>query len=490
MKTTKDYLHETIDSILEFKNQKEFKKEYLSIQDGLNTLIEDYTDNGDSMENVMLEFKEKYIKYCTNDSSVRNMGFPDCGNNEASYVGTMYSQLLQQNLINQSGSSPSLTFAEINVIRWLREIVGYENCKVNDLDSVYDVGGIVNYGGTMSNTVAMLLAREKRVPYTMQNGVMNPKEYLVFIPKGISHYSIKSSLMWIGLGASYVEIDTINFKMDKEDLLRKLKLYGKSVMACCVYAGDSRTMTIENLNEIYNIVKGYNDKIWMHVDACHGFSLGFTDKLKHKINGIEKYDSITTDPHKVLMLPYGLSVLLLKKPNDFSHIRSESDLIMKEPFAFGQITPFIGSKSATSIKLWFMFKVLGKKKIGEIIEKRHEIAKYFHSELSEDEYFITLNNVEINSVMFLVVPPYLREETIEEINKFNKSLYDKICIDGKYYLHNFPIEIPENQFNYNGKFYPLRYMSGNDEIKITDIDELIKYLKEITSDDFRENNKE
>ena len=47
-----------------------------------------------------------------------------------------------------------------------------------------------------------------------------------------------------------------------------------------------------------------DENIWLHADACHGFSLGFSEKHKHKIKGIEKFDSISTDPHKVLDLPY------------------------------------------------------------------------------------------------------------------------------------------------------------------------------------------
>lgn len=67
----------------------------------------------------------------------------------------------------------------------------------------------------------------------------------------------------------------------------------------------------------------------------------------------------------------------------------------------------------------------------------------------------------------------------DEINKYNKKLYDKICKDGKYYLHNFPITIPNNKFNYDKQFMPLRYMSGNDLVDEKELDLLIDYLKKI-----------
>lgn len=51
------------------------------------------------------------------------------------------------------------------------------------------------------------------------------------------------------------------------------------------------------------IVKETDENIWLHADACHGFSLGFSEKLKSRISGIELFDSISTDPHKVLAVP-------------------------------------------------------------------------------------------------------------------------------------------------------------------------------------------
>ena len=101
--------------------------------------------------------------------------------------------------------------------------------------------------------------------------------------------------------------------------------------------------------------------IWLHADACHGFSLGFSDTLKHKIKGIERFNSITTDPHKVMNSPYTISALLVRDPAVMKTISSTSDLIMQEDFAFGQITPFLGSRPWMSLKLWFVMKNLGRK---------------------------------------------------------------------------------------------------------------------------------
>lgn len=359
------------------------------------------------------------------------------------------------------------------MIQWLRRIVGYRNKK--NIKNIWDVGGIITYGGTGSNAIAMLLARENHKKNTMKKGIKKPEEFKVIIPKGIGHYSIKSSLMWIGCGDNVLEVPTQDYKYDLTELEKTIRENAGKVMAVVAYVGDSRSMTIDNLEKVADIVKKYDEKIWLHADACHGFSLGFSEKLKGKIKGIEKFDSISTDPHKVLMTPYTVSALLLKNSENLKLITTTSDLIMQESFAFGQVTPFIGSKSWISFKVWCVIKNIGVKNIGKIIEKRHEMAKKFDKKLIKNG-FIVLNDVDINSVMFMFAPNGYSVDEINEINKTIKRIMDE---DGKFFLHQFSINDDNGRIKQGETLYPLRYMSGNDNITEENQDDLIEYIKNI-----------
>ncbi|MFB7669126.1 pyridoxal-dependent decarboxylase [Kitasatospora sp. NPDC056138] len=77
-----------------------------------------------------------------------------------------------------------------------------------------------------------------------------------------------------------------------------------------------------------------------------------TPRLADKLDGIELFDSVTVDPHKVLNVPYGVSALLLRDASALRTVSSYSDLIMQEDFAFGQVTPFTGTKEWTSLRAW------------------------------------------------------------------------------------------------------------------------------------------
>jgi len=402
------------------------------------------------------------------------MGFPDAGNSVASISGAILSDFLQQNLINQSFCGPTATFVEIAVIQWLRDAVGYTNKKANN---IWNVGGIITPGGTSSNTIAVMLARENKFPNAIEDGISNLNKCWMIVPKGIGHYSVKSGQMWTGCGNRLIEVETENVRYNPRELEKTLREHKGRIMCLVAYAGDSRTMTVDNLDQVADLVKKIDPGIWLHADACHGFSLGFSGKLKHKIKGIEKFDSISTDPHKVLATPYVISALLIKDPEKFKTITSKSDLIMQEDFAFGQITPFLGSRSWNSLKLWFLLKNLGKEGVGKMIDKRHELALYLEKRISEEKDFILLNKVQINSVAFLYIGD-IGLDDIETLNSVNIKIHDLILSEGVFHLHQF--SVPDSGVIKKDEIlYPLRFMNGNPNTSKDDIESVIKYVRKI-----------
>ncbi len=274
-----------------------------------------------------------------------------------------------------------------------------------------------------------------------------------------------------------IEVETDNYRYNLKSLEEAIKKNLDKILAIVAYAGDSRTMTVDNFDEIHNIVRSYNEKIWLHADACHGFSLGFSEKLKYKLKGIDKFDSITMDPHKVMLIPYTLSVLVVKDPKQMKKISINSNLIINDDFDLGQITPFLGTKQWESLKLWFMMKNLGKKGLDELITKRHELAKYLEGKLLRDDDFIVINSVGINSVVFL----YRRSIDINNIfalNDVSKKIYQHILEEGFYHLHQFPL--PDSGKIKKGEIiYPLRFMCGNPNTSRQDIDQMIEYVRNV-----------
>lgn len=476
-KESKSIFNRIIDIGIKFKLQKKISSKHLTIDEG-KKLITKFPVEGMTVDEVINDFENLVLPYCTNFSSNNFMGFPDAGNSVASLSGALLYNFMQQNLINQSFCGPSATFVEIAVLQWLRETVGYSVGKVND---IWDAGGIITPGGTSSNTIGIMLAREHKFPGCMESGKFDPDRSWLIVPKGIGHYSVKSAQMWIGCGHRLIEVETKDFRYDLDDLKRKLIEYRGRIMCVVAYAGDSRTMTIDNFNGIADLVRSIDPDVWLHADACHGFSLGFSDMLKDKIKGIERFDSITMDPHKVMTTPYVISTLLVKNPRSLETITSKSDLIMKEQFAFGQVTPFLGSRPWHSLKLWFIMKNLGKKGLDQLIYNRHTLACFLAEILENDTDFILLNKVEINSVLFMYKGSLSATVTnLDKINNLNQAIHKRVIEEGIYHLHTFSIP-DRGMIQKNAIIFPLRFMSGNPNTTEEDIRKMVNYIRSIGS---------
>ncbi len=447
--------------------------------------IEDIPLEGKSVADVQAEFNTRFLPYCYNFASPKFMGFPDAGNSIAAIAGNITADFLQQNLINQSFCSPSGTFAEISVIRWLRDVVGYNN--ESSVKDIFDVGGIITSGGTTSNTIGIMLARENHKPHTMLDGVDINDDFYVVVPKGIGHYSVKSAQMWLGCGNRLIEVETENYRYNLDELRKTVKKYKGRIMCVVAYAGDSRTMTVDYFDKIAGSVRGIDSTIWLHADACHGFSLGFSEKLKSKLKGIELFDSITTDPHKVMNSPYTISALLVRKPQKLRSVSSLSDLIMQEQFAFGQVTPFLGSRPWASLKLWFAMKNLGRKGFAQLIDERHQRALDLAELIKADDDFVLLNEIDINAVAFMYAGSDTKGWSIEMQNNFSKLLHKEIVSEGVYHLHQFSVPDSAGVLSKNDIIYPLRFMSGNPLINKNHLQEMLDYVRLVATDLLSEN---
>jgi len=100
-------------------------------------------------------------------------------------------------------------------------------------------------------------------------------------------------------------------------------------------------------------------------------------------------------------------------------------------------------------------KNLGKKGLNDLIEKRYDLAVYLSKILKDDSDFILINEIEINSVVFM----YKGKIKINDINKLNfvnKKIHELIIKDGKYHLHQFSIidagKIKKGEIHFPGSF--------------------------------------
>lgn len=473
-------LRSVVDVGVEFKGREQIYGERLAPETIRDCILDELPEIGTALPELVEEFKARLLPFCKNEASPRFLGFGDTGDDPAALAGGLLSMFTQQNLINQSFDSPSATFAEIAVLRWMRDLLGLPSPTVSDVTSVWHAGGVVTTGGTMSNTIAMMLARENKAPGSMQSGVTDPSGFAVVVPRGIGHYSVRSSLAWIGCGSAVIEVDTDGFRYDLTALRHTLEVHRGRIMAVVAYAGDSRTHTVEDLRGVHDVVRAADPSIWLHADACWGFAATFSPTTKHLVDGIELYDSITIDPHKVMAVPYAVSALLTREVGALRTISSHSDLIMQEDFAFGQVTPFVGSKPWSSLKLWMMMRAHGRTGLAAIMERRMAVMRSFVAKLDARPAFVRLHDPDLTAQAFLWIPPDEDPAMpdVERINRVNIEIHRRLLADGRWHLHQFTIPDP-GLFEHGRLLHPLRFMSINRRIESRHLTGVLDFVESL-----------
>lgn len=281
-------------------------------------------------------------------------------------------------------------------------------------------------GGCLSNTVGMMAARESLFPGSGMTGLpVVASKIRVLVPDVIEHYSIRSAMAWLGMGeANVVRVpvdDVYRMKIPELERVIKERVTGYHLLACIAYAGDSRSMRIDNLHDIGTVLR--KNKVWFHVDACHGSQLAFSRTHRHKIRGIEEADSVTIDPHKVLWIPYMCSFALFKDPKSLVNVSTNSDLILKTQWSLGQITPCVGSKAFDSLKLWTTIKYFGHSGIEALIDARLALTEEFQDEFNRHKEVLLLNETDINACIFIFMPQSLHQGkriSAKDVKKLNK----------------------------------------------------------------------
>lgn len=475
--------------VINYYPENEIKKRFL----------DNIPKTGKPVHEIIDEFREKILDGAIHQSSPNYLAFPDSGNSISALVGSILENFINQNLIATTKSAPTATFLEMQVIQWLRKLIGFTVSDIIPKNSL-ELGGLMTAGGTLANTTALLVARSKAFPDSRKSGVdvSKIKPILIVASDTLNHYSHIAAFWWIGLGEENIVFvkSTDKFKMDPIDLESKIIQNNNGitskVVAVIVLAGDSRTTTIEDFTKISKITKKH--KVWLHIDACHGGVLIFSKSFKQKIKGIQNADSVSIDPHKGLGIPYSSSAVLFKNIKDVNLISKSTDITIQNGSSdLGQITSFLGSKPFDSLKLWFLIKNLGLEGISSLVDYRFKLAVAWSSHINQSNFFESLNDPDLNSVVFSLSPKKILdifpEFKLDEnlASNLNKKIHDMVYKQGKICIHSFDIfDHGEKVFFKNVKIRVLGVTIGNPHTSVSNFPEQIRYLDEIAKKIIRE----
>ena len=184
--------------------------------------------------------------------------------------------------------------------------------------------GSITSGGTESNHLALLLARDAAISraYAVDPAASGipaaAAGRLRILTSAVSHFSIARAAAQLGLGEQSVIPVPVgpDHRMDADALSRaaqKIADQGCTLIAVVGTAGTTDAGAIDPLAACARIARAHG--AWFHVDAAYGGGLLLSNVRRGLLAGIELADSASVDLHKFGWQPIPAGLLLTRDPD-------------------------------------------------------------------------------------------------------------------------------------------------------------------------------
>ena len=347
---------------------------------------------------------------------------------------TMVASQIAEVLINATNQSmdswdqsPAGSIMEEHLINWLRQKAGYGE----------GTSGVFTSGGTQSNLMGVLLARDWAIANHWKNedgsewsvqrdGIpADAMKKVKVICSENAHFSVQKNMAMMGMGfQSVVTVPSdANAQMDVaalEQTLAQLKAEGKITACIVATAGTTDAGAIDDLKAIRKLADEY--QAWLHVDAAWGGALLLSKDYRHFLDGIELTDSITLDFHKHFFQTISCGAFLLKDPANYRFIDYKADYLNSEYDEEHGVPNLVAKSLQTTrrfdaLKLWFTVEALGEELYASMIDHGVKLTKEVEQYINDTAGLEILVPSQFASVLFRVVPEGYPAEFVDALNQ-------------------------------------------------------------------------
>lgn len=282
-------------------------------------------------------------------------------------LGDLLAVMLNNSMYTYKVAGPQVGI-EKEVIKNICSLAGYpENSD-----------GTLAPGGSMTNFMALLMARDRKFPEIREKGI---SQKLVMYTSAASHYSMSKNAMFSGIGKNNVRYINTNDSgqmdvMHLEHIIREDVKNGYVPFFVNATAGTTVLGAFDDILAISKICKSYN--LWLHVDGAYCGGVIFSNTYKRLVNGLEHSDSFSINGHKMLGTPLGCSIIITKDSAQLHHsFSNEADYLYQtdgDDYNLGKTSLQCGRRN-DALKLWTLWKSVGTNGLEKIVNHQFELAQ-------------------------------------------------------------------------------------------------------------------
>ncbi|QTD97890.1 pyridoxal phosphate-dependent decarboxylase family protein [Streptomyces cyanogenus] len=248
---------------------------------------------------------------------------------------------------------------------------------------------LVTTGGTESNQLALLLAREAH------GGTVR------LVCGANAHHSLPRAAWLLGLPDPVV-IPTPDGTLDPAALDKALTAHPGPLLVAAT-AGTTDAGLIDPLPEIAGLCTAHGARL--HIDAAYGGGLLFSDRHRDKLAGLEAAHTLTLDLHKLGWQPVAAGLLALARPHELAALHQRADYLNAEDDTEAGLPDLLGRSLRTTrrpdiLKIAVTLKTLGRSGLGTLVDLVCARAREFAVLVQEHPGFELYGRPVISTVLF------------------------------------------------------------------------------------------
>jgi aromatic-L-amino-acid/L-tryptophan decarboxylase len=365
-----------------------------------------------SLSDLQKELEEKLVPYCTHVNHPGYMGLITPSPNPAGILADFLVSALNQN-VGAWSIGPSAVVMERQVIRWLNDLIGYDE----------KAGGNLTSGGMLANFTGIKLGRDWTTGNRAQHeGIQGKVSAYVSEER---HVSVDKAVDAIGIGRNFLRTIPTNerFSVDLQALeaaIEKDKSEGIKPICIVGLAGTTNLGAVDDLEALSRIAKREN--CWYHVDAAYGGGMLLSHKHTGVLKGLHLADSVTIDPHKWFYAPLDAGAILVKDHDQLTrsfgispaYLTDQTD--QKQDRYLFYVHGFEQSKRFRALKVWMSFRHYGKDQIGDWVDANIEQAKHLHELAVAENVFISATEPIMSAICLRYNKPGMDRVALQKLH--------------------------------------------------------------------------
>lgn len=323
-------------------------------------------------------------------------------------------------------SSPAAVETEHAAVRWLKQMF-----EIPD-----DWVGSTSSGATMSNMIGLAAGRQWVGEQLGFNAALDGLAGNPLIPVVSSteiHSSAVKALGNLGLGKRAVrKVAAPNGMIDLDAFERELASIDGPLIVVA-NAGEVNTGAFDDLTGMIERARAHPGGAWIHVDAAFGLFARLSSRTRHFLNGIEGADSIGSDAHKWLNVPYDSGFAFVRESGPlFAAFSSPAAYLAGAPLGldFDAYVPEM-SRRCRGLAIWCSIRQQGLRGYQQIVDRCLDNAWKFASWVEEEPGVELMAPAPLNIVCWRYTPEGLDDAATDQ---FNRKAIAAIQSDGRAFL--------------------------------------------------------